>query len=313
MRRKANSAVRTNQHRRRSSAARKDGADEGRRSADSGRRSPEPGAGGPPIERWLAVAATLPPTVPRAPISVLAGEALELSCWLAERWEAVGGAAPLPGMVAAVATGAIPGTAVEDLRELALAVAQAQARVQAWPEPVLVAPVDRGKRLLAELRQSLEFLFLGGLDGDRAAELARLTESHTDTSSHDALALSLEGFAQYAEQHRARLARLPGFAPAVINEARAVAGRLREQSALRLASAATARRQGAVADRNRLVALLGERVLAARRAARFVFREHPSLVKTVGSTYDRKRQEQSRARRASRRGAPPEPPPGAPA
>jgi hypothetical protein len=90
----------------------------------------------------------------------------------------------------------------------------------------------RRRRSVSEpLSQCLEFVFDDGVTDEQDAELARLTESHTATATHDALALSLEGFAFYADRFHERLAQLPDFDPAMIDEALAVANRLREQYA----------------------------------------------------------------------------------
>src|SRR5690606_26005438 len=97
----------------------------------------------------------------------------------------------------------------------------------------LEAPVDRAEFLLSEIRQCLDFLFDDGVNDEYDAQLARLTESHTDTSSHDALALSLEGFATFANGFRDRLAELPEFDAQMLDEALVVANKLREQSAIK--------------------------------------------------------------------------------
>ncbi len=256
------------------------------------------------LERWKAAAAGQQDSVPRAPISVLVGEALELSCFVAERWEPVEGPDPAPGMCSAAEAGALPAAIVTDLRELALAVAQAHAHFQACTLPVFVAPVERGKELLAELRHCLSFLFADGVEDGRDASLERLTESHSDTSSHDALALSLEGFSLFAHEHREDLARLPGFDPAIFDEALRVAMRLREQSAFQLTNDALRKRRDALALRNRLVTLLRAQLSDTRRTVRFVFRHHPEIATLAGSTYDRQRLARSRARRKRRDEAP---------
>src|SRR5690606_11873955 len=100
------------------------------------------------------------------------------------------------------------------------------------------------------------------------------TESHTDTSTHDALALSLEGFAYYGNRFRDRLAELSEFDPAMLDEALVVANRLREQSGLKLSSDEREQQRVELDLRNRLITLLDVRMKRARRAARFIFRNH---------------------------------------
>jgi hypothetical protein len=225
------------------------------------------------------------------------GEALELSGFLAEHWEPVVGDEPRPGIESALGAGPLADTIVQDLRELALAVVQAHAQFQACPANP-VAPVERGREVLLELRRCLEFLFDDGVQDQQDVGLAKLNQSHNDTSTHDGLALSLEGFAQYAHQHRERLAPLPEFDPALLDEALKLAQRLRAQSALRLASEARSRRDAARGRRNRLCSLLTLRMNEARRTVRFVFRNYPDIAALAASNYGRQRQARVRARKA---------------
>jgi hypothetical protein len=89
---------------------------------------------------------------------------------------------------------------------------------------------------------------------------------------------------------------LPEFEPGFIDEALVVASRLRAQSAIKLSSAAVTQQMQELKLRNRLLTLLTDRVARARRAARFVFRNHPELARQVGSAYERKRRARTRAR-----------------
>lgn len=260
---------------------------------------------GEPFASWQEAARGQSEESPRLPISVLIGEAIELSYFLEARWEPVegdeeAGILPAPGMKSALAAGKMAPTLVGDLRELALAVGWAQAQFQACAPPTFVAPVERGKELLGELRECLGFLFDDGVRDDHDRSLARLTASHSDTSTHDALALSLDGFAYYAQEHRDQLALLPGFDPAILDEALETADRLRRQSALQLTAASRERRRDALALRNRLCSLLVTKTNELRRAARFVFRHHPDIVALCASTYARQRQARSRARRTEK-------------
>jgi hypothetical protein len=49
--------------------------------------------------------------------------------------------------------------------------------------------------------------------------------------------------------------------------------------------------------RNRLVTLLEHRVSKVRRAARYVFRDHPEVVRQVTSSYERKRRVEAKRRK----------------
>jgi hypothetical protein len=259
---------------------------------------------GTALERWRPALRDVEPSAARAPIGVLVGEAIELSCFIASRWEPEGtGDDEVPGMRSAAEAGSLAPTVVADLRDLALALAEAHAELQLTEITIPEAPVERGKAMLAELRQSLAFLFDDGVIDDRDGSLTRLTESHTDTSTHDALALSLEGFAFFAHEHRKQLAKLPGFDPAIVDDALEVGMRLRKQSAIVMTLKSKSGRPDALHTRNRLVTLLRDRVAAARRAARFVYRRHPDIAAHTSSSYTRTSNARSRARKATRRAA----------
>ena len=248
------------------------------------------------LEKWVPLAADAAEAELAVPVSVLMGESLDLAFFVAERWEPVSGKDARPGLKVAVASGLIEETISQDIRELVMAVSHAHAQYRAVTASTLEAPVERGEFLLTEIRQCLEFLFDDGVSDEQDAELARLTETHSDVSSHDALAMSLEGFAFYANKFRDRLAALPDFEAAFIDEALVVASQLRAQSAIKLSSSAVERQTQELALRNRLVTLLLDRVSRARRAARFVFRHYPDVARQVGSAYERRRRARLRAR-----------------
>jgi hypothetical protein len=115
-------------------------------------------------------------------------------------WEPVAGNPGRPGLKSAFAGGLIAENTAVELRELVVVVSRIHAEFRAVNAKTLEAPVDRGMFLLYELKHCLEFLFDDGENDEHDAELDRLTQSHTDTSTHDGLALSLEGFAYYANR-----------------------------------------------------------------------------------------------------------------
>ncbi len=80
-----------------------------------------------------------------------------------------------------------------------------------------------------------------------------------------------------------------------------MAARLREQSSLRAAAVGNNRRRTARTARNRLLALLVDRIGRARRALRFVFRHHEDIAKLASSDYQRRRRAAARAARGARR------------
>jgi len=273
----------------------------GTRPAASEREGP---LGSGAFAKWSARAAGVPPSLPRAPIPVLVGEAIALSCFLEEQWEPVVGASPRPGLRLAAESGGLSATAIGDLRELAIAVAQAQARLDVLDVPVPEPPVARAQAVVSEIRQAPRYLFEAHDERDHLASYARLDEARHETSTHDGLALFLEGFALFANRFRDRLALLPGFDLAVLDEAIALGARLREQSGLVMHRPAPAAREA----RNRLLTLLFAQVADARRAVRFIFRSHPDVAQLAASDYNRQRR--ARSRGTARED--PSPAPGAP-
>jgi hypothetical protein len=88
---------------------------------------------------------------------------------------------------------------------------------------------------------------------------------------------------------------LPEFDVAMLDEALTVVEALRAQSAIKLSNAVLDRQKQLLGQRNRFVTLLQEKVRIARRAARFVFRNHPEVARLFGSAYERKRRARTRA------------------
>jgi hypothetical protein len=243
------------------------------------------------MEKWAPVAEAVKPSSPRTPIPVLAGEALDLYYATMVNWEP---RASLPGMREALAGQLTEEATPKEIIELSFAVSHAQGLYRS-ANTAAVAPVERGEFLLSEMKQCLGFLFDDDVDDERDAALERLSESHSDTTSHDALAISLEGFAMFANDYREALANLPEFEADMIDEALVVAQRLREQSAIKASGVQAAEQQASLALRNGLVTLLEERVNRVRRAARFVFRNHPTVSVQFGSNYERRQRARQRA------------------
>jgi hypothetical protein len=246
---------------------------------------------------WGPLTQNVEPTVPDRPCQVLLGEALDLGHAAKVYWEPGTGKDPHPGMKAAVVNGLITDSIGTEIIGLALAITHAQWLYRRASSNNREAPVDEGEYLLFEIKGGLQFLFDDGNDDVNDAELARLSKSHSDTSTHDGLAMSLEGFALFANEFRDQLATLPGFDISVIPRAATVARELREQSALKSQVAAESKQREYLALRNSLITLLLERMQIVRRAARFVFRQHPGEAKWFSSEYERKQRARQRAAR----------------
>jgi hypothetical protein len=99
------------------------------------------------------------------------------------------------------------------------------------------------------------------------------------------------------EQHRDSTGLgLGGFDGSLIDEARALAKKLRERSAQKIVGVPPGEQRQALELRNRIATLLHDRMNRVRAVARFVFRNQPDLVRRVTSSYQRDRR--AAARRA---------------
>jgi hypothetical protein len=113
------------------------------------------------------------------------------------------------------------------------------------------------------------------------------------------MALALEGYAELAGRHRDPLSKIAGFDVNLVEEARVLAAALRQQSAAALIRTTPDAQRQALALRNRLLMLLIDRVKRVRRAAAYVFRNNPEIVRKFTSAYERR---QRSARRKAKEG-----------
>jgi len=112
------------------------------------------------------------------------------------------------------------------------------------------------------------------------------------------MALAIEGYAALAGKYRDSLAKIQGFDVALLDEARPLAAALREQSAAALTRTNADTQRESLALRNRLLTLLTERVKRARRAASYVFRNHPDIVRKFTSAFERRQRSARRRAKA---------------
>lgn len=156
---------------------------------------------------------------------------------------------------------------------------------------------ERATFLHSELTAALEFFFDDGVRDDNDERLEKLSQLHGETGeSFDALALALEDYSALAEPHRWDLHGLGEFDSGVIDEAKLVAGQLRELPPTPLQRTDAAK--DALADRNAKLAALYSLVLNARASARYVFRNHTDIIREATSAYARRvRAERARAAR----------------
>ena len=149
------------------------------------------------------------------------------------------------------------------------------------------SPTERAALVLSEIVAGLEFLLDDGVEDADDVRIERQRSVHDNPASQDALAAALSDYAGLAE-HRARLDRLGAFDVALIDEAGVLVSQLRDQSAKKVAVSPDEQQQ-ALELRNRLAALLYERMQLVRSAARYVYRHDASRIRRVTSAYQRQR------------------------
>lgn len=252
-----------------------------------------------PLERWMPEAMKLPSDdlkIP-SPLHVLRAEAVDVAKFHQKYYatvDAAGGQPGRPGLdtVNDERRGLHKKTA-EDLLSLREAAEEANTRYILAASPTIAAPMDRARFLVGELSSVLEFLFDDGVENERDAQLDLVESSHAETpNSADAYAAALDDYANLANAYRKEVDGLGGFDVTLIDEAKAVAAQLRDRPAMPAQKTEEAAKAQAL--RNRLASLLAIRMGFVRGAARFVFRNHPDIVREATSAYERRKRAASR-------------------
>ncbi|AUX46016.1 hypothetical protein SOCE26_075190 [Sorangium cellulosum] len=280
------------------------------------------------LEQWISAAAEVAdgaPPVINQPLHVLFGEAVDVAKFFERYWKPEvdeRGHVVRPGLDSAVgkagkgkkkpagAVGRIHPKTGDEILSLQRATQEAHTRYLLTINPKGEDPAARGRFLLNELTAVLEWYFDDGVEDEKDAQLARVDAAHADDpQTADALASALDDYAHLAEPHRDEIDGLGGFESGYIEEAHAVAAALRDRPASVAALAGPAR--ASLDLRNRLAGMLLARMNAVRTAARFVFRNHPEIVREATSAYERRKR--AAARRAKAKGSSePEAPAAAP-
>jgi hypothetical protein len=247
------------------------------------------------IERWSELTEQEAEAQPKAPLRTLLGEAVDLAELVDQYFKTVSvlGKTRL-GLESLGGRGGITPQTSTEIRELQTAIGHVQSRYLVSVEQVSTASVERSEELLKEFRAALAFLLEDGEHATGEEQLARLRDEYDDVTSHDGTALALESYAELASQYREELESLGGFDTSNIIEARAMAVALRQRSAERLTGDTAQRQRELLGLRNRVVSALTTRMLNARRAIRFVFRDYPAIVRQAGSEYARRRKREWR-------------------
>lgn len=243
------------------------------------------------IDHWAIATADQEEEQSRIPLRVLLGEAFDLAAVVDEYFEdtSINGKVRL-GLRSVSANGSINEHTATEIRELQFAIAGVQARYINLAQANSDAPIERADEILGELRAGLSFVLEDNDNPQGEAQLERLRQEYGTASSHDGIAMALEGYGELASQNRAQLETLGGFDLKTIDEALNVAQAMRKRSADRLTGKVAQQQKDTIRLRNRLIGALVDRMRDTRKAVRYVFREYPEIVKKCGSDYKRHQQ-----------------------
>jgi hypothetical protein len=242
------------------------------------------------IAKWTPLAVNAEEARATAPLHVLLGEAIDVASMMRHYWEPkVEKGGRIPGFAGVASNQTVTPELATEIQELQLAVATAHSEYLVLVQTAADTPLDRADFVMSEIRSTLEFLFDDGKSDEADVQLENLRVAFADSASQDAMALALEGYAELAGRHREGLEKIAGFDVALIEEARELAAALRQQSAAALIRSTPDAQRQALSLRNRLLMLLVERVKRVRRAAAYVFRNHPEIVRKFTSAYERRR------------------------
>lgn len=254
------------------------------------------------LQSWTDRAAGVEPLALRMPLADFLDEAVELAALVDQvveprevegRW--------LPGLSQVFVDGEQPhwNTATE-MRELSLVLGEVLARQASRRDRHRATSLLREARLLrSEWFRILEFLF------ERRGEeygVSSLKEQRrlAQSQDFDGVRASLSQLASLVEAHCELLPDV-GMAPEDAGAVRRMWERLNDYRQEKRSGERVRRQEQRL--RGALLRLLDERVTATRRAMRFVFRQHPDILRKVQSDYAREKRRQLAAR-PERVGAP---------
>jgi hypothetical protein len=249
------------------------------------------------LEKWLPAASAVSQvrTSFNPPVRILLGEAVDIARFTLSYWQPVKDAAQTvlrPGLSQA-GSKLSPNIGAEIL-ELHEAVQTAHTEYLLTVAPVQTDVRSRAEFVLSEIKAALEWWLDDGVDDDRDRQLESLKAEHADGSaSADAMAAELADYAALATQEAKGLEGLGGFDIGMIAEAERLARQLRERPTTPTSPENTRR---ALDTRNRVATLLIDKMGLVRSAARFVFRNHPEIVRLSTSAFERRRRRAQRAK-----------------
>ena len=240
------------------------------------------------VKRWTDRTATLSDEGPRLPVDALLGEAMDVAEFIETNFhEQSSKGIVTPGLAAYVKDEGFTAETSTELRELQLAAGTIESRYQNLVEKEEGTTIEEAEALIRELRAALSFVLEDGEHPAGEEQLERLREKEAENRSQDGVALVLDNYRELAREYATELSAVPDYDAGLVDKAIAVAQGLRQRSADAL-SGNTAREQRELLSlRNRLLTAIADRLKESRRVIRYVFRDHPDLVKKATSHYAR--------------------------
>ena len=182
---------------------------------------------------------------------------------------------------------------------MALQQAQTAYRLAIAPQQSHQAVLNRGAFVLGEVEATLEWHFDDGIEDETDQQLRTLSELHSgNTGSSDSLAQAIHDYATLAKPHAQALDGVGGFDSALIDEGLELAVQLGDVG--QGPTGGSKEELAALELRNRLAHMLFQRMSLVRRAARFVFRDQPEIVRQATSAYQRRQRAARRRAQAQK-------------
>jgi hypothetical protein len=250
------------------------------------------------VERWTQLTKDEEEMPPRMPLKIFTAEAMDVASTIDRHFEdeVVHDGIVRVGLRSAATEGGVSREVATEIRELSMAVGEVNNDYKKLLEKMSNAIVQEGEELLSELRAVLSFLLESGDNPTGAEQLQRLRDEYDDVQSHDGMAIALQGYAGLAADYKEQIDRIGGLTPGLIDRATQLSFDLRQRSGERMNGNFAQEQKDMMRLRNRMVSALYKRMNTARRTIRFVFREHPDIVRKASSDYLRSHKRVSRAR-----------------
>lgn len=236
------------------------------------------------------------------PIAVVLDEAEALAGFVTEHWKRQPAKAGVPGRPG---LGSAKARLTESIAAELLALTAEARRLRrvamfAKPDVTGEADVARAEFIIDEVESSLEWLFDDGVQDEKDDALDTVRTEHEDAGDTlPEVATRLEDWLALGTPYIADIDGVGDFDAKLFKEGAELVIKLRampEQNA-------TSARSEAIAQRNRYLNLIAERVARVRSSARHVFRAYPEIARLATSAHGRRKRAESRRLAAKKKKA----------